>query len=59
MTGRKTSGKHRILNVTGRGGKERTVPLHLEAAKRLAVLDIRDDQSGPLFPAAHSPRGMN
>src|SRR5450432_85813 len=27
----KTSGEHRILNIVGKGGKERTTPLHLEA----------------------------
>ena len=54
----KTSGEHRILNVTGKGGKERTTPLHLEAVERLAawlaVPGIRDDPAGPLFPAARS-----
>ena len=58
----KTSGEHRILNVTGKGGKERTTPLHLEAVERLAawlaVPGIKDDPAGPLFPAARSPRGM-
>jgi integrase/recombinase XerD len=58
----KTSGEHRILNVTGKGGKERTTPLHLEAVERLAawlaVPGIRDDPAGPLFPAARSARGM-
>lgn len=58
----KTSGEHRILNVTGKGGKERTTPIHLEAVERLAVWlavpGIRDDPAGPLFPAARSPRGM-
>ncbi len=34
----KTSGEHRILNVTGKGGKERTIPLHMEAIERLAAL---------------------
>ena len=57
----KTSGEHRILNITGKGGKERTTPLHLEAVERLAawlaVPGIRDDPAGPLFPAARSPRG--
>ena len=33
----KTSGEHRILNITGKGGKERTTPLHLEAVERLAA----------------------
>ena len=54
----KQSGEHRILNVTGKGGKERTTPLHLEAVERLAVPGIKDDLAGPLFPAARSPRGM-
>jgi integrase/recombinase XerD len=58
----KTSGEHRILNVTGKGGKERTTPLHLEAVERLAewlaVPGVNDDPAKPLFPAARSPRGM-
>jgi integrase/recombinase XerD len=58
----KQSGEHRILNITGKGGKERTTPLHLEAVERLAewlaVAGIRDNPAGPLFPAAKSPRGM-
>ena len=58
----KHSGEHRILNVTGKGGKERTTPLHLEAVERLAdwlaVPGIKEDPAGPLFPAARSPRGM-
>jgi integrase/recombinase XerD len=33
----KQSGEHRILNITGKGGKERTTPLHLEAVERLAA----------------------
>jgi integrase/recombinase XerD len=57
-----TSGEHRILNITGNGGKERTTPLHLEAVERLAASlalpGIADDPAGPLFPAARSPRGM-
>ena len=58
----KTSGEHRILNITGKGGKERTTPLHLEAVERLAAWlampGIGDDPAGPLFPAARSARGM-
>ncbi|MFI5386965.1 MAG: tyrosine-type recombinase/integrase [Fimbriimonadales bacterium] len=58
----KTSGEHRILNIIGKGGKERTTPLHLEAVERLgewlAVPGVRDDPAAPLFPAARSPRGM-
>ena len=58
----KTDGEHRILNVTGKGGKERTTPLHLEAVERLAawltVPGIVDNPAGPLFPAARSARSM-
>lgn len=57
----KQSGEHRILAVVGKGGKERTTPLHLEAVERLgewlAVLGV-GDSAGALFPAARSPRGM-
>jgi integrase/recombinase XerD len=56
------NGEHRILNVTGKGGKERTTPLHLEAVGRLntwlAHPGIADDPAGPLFPAAKTARGM-
>jgi integrase/recombinase XerD len=58
----KTSGEHRILNITGKGGKERTTPLHLEAVERLAkwlaVPGIKENPAGPLFPPARSARGM-
>ncbi len=58
----KTSGEHRILAITGKGGKERIVSLHLEAVERLnawlAIPGVRNDQAGPLFPAAHSARGL-
>jgi len=58
----KQSGEHRILNIIGKGGKERTTPLHLEAVERLgewlAVPGVKDDPTAPLFPAARSPRGM-
>ena len=51
----KTSGEHRILNITGKGGKERTTPLHLEAVERLsewlAVPGIEDDPAGRCLPA--------
>ena len=34
----RTSGEHRVLNVTGKGNKERTTPLHMEAVeKQLAI----------------------
>ncbi len=57
----KTSGEHRILNITGKGGKERTTPLHLEAVERLAewlAVPGVAEPVGPLFPAARSARGM-
>jgi integrase/recombinase XerD len=58
----KTSGEHRILNITGKGGKERTTPLHLEAVERLAdwlnLPGIRDNPASPLFPAGTSARGQ-
>ena len=51
----KTTGEHRVLMIYGKGGKERTVPLHLEAVERLtawlAMADIAIDRSGPLFRA--------
>ena len=51
----KTSVGHRVLEVLGKGGKERRVPLHPEAVERIeAWLDtaaIRDDAGGPLFRA--------
>jgi integrase/recombinase XerD len=57
----KTTGVHRILEVHGKGGKERRVPLHPEAAERLeAWLDmaaIRDDSAGPMFRPARTARG--
>ena len=49
-----TNGEHRVLNITGKGSKERTTPLHLEAVERLAawlaVPGIGDDPAAPLFP---------
>jgi len=58
----RTSGEHRVLSILGKGGKERTVPLHLEAVERLAAwlatAQISDDRPGPLFRPACSPRGQ-
>jgi len=58
----RTSGEHRVLSVFGKGGKERTVPLHVEAVERLVhwieVAGIADDRLGPLFRPAASPRGL-
>lgn len=55
----KTSGEHRILNITGKGGKERIVPLHLEAVERLSAWRdiLPDDPNGPLFPGMRTSRG--
>ncbi len=56
----KQSGEHRILNITGKGGKERTTPLHLEAVERLAqwlAVPGVNDPGGAMFPPAKSPRG--
>jgi integrase/recombinase XerD len=56
----KLSGVHRVLEIHGKGGKERLVPLHAEAAERLeAWLDIsglRGDHAGPLFRPANVAR---
>ena len=49
----KQTGVHRVLEVFGKGGKERQVPLALEASERLEAwleaAGIREDLSGPLF----------
>ncbi len=57
----KTTGVHKVLEIHGKGGKERRVPLHLEAAERLeAWLDIagiREDSSGVIFRPLRTARG--
>ena len=57
----KASGEHRVLAVQGKGGKERTVPLHLEAVERLSawlwVAGLDEDRPGSLFRPARTPRG--
>jgi integrase len=57
----RTNGEHRVLNVTGKGGKERTTPLHPEAverlAERLAVPGIAGDPAAALFRPRKSVRG--
>lgn len=57
----KASGGHRVLEVRGKGGKERRVPLHPEAFERLEMwLDaagIRDDGDAALFLPTTSARG--
>ena len=56
----KASGGHKVLEVRGKGGKERRVPLHPEAFERLdAWLDVSAvrDQTGALFRPVASARG--
>ena len=57
----KTTGVHKILEIHGKGGKERRVPLHPEAAERLeAWLDvaaIRDDSAGAMLRPLATARG--
>jgi integrase/recombinase XerD len=57
----KSSGGHRILAILGKGGKERSVPLHPEAFERVdawvETARIRELPSAPLFPPAKTPRG--
>ena len=58
----KTTGGHRVLEVFGKGGKERRVPLHPEAMERIeAWLDqarIREDVEGSLFRAGLTARAQ-
>ena len=57
----KMTGGHKVLEVMGKGGKERRVPLHPEAMERLEewldIANIRDDGAGPMFRATTSARG--
>jgi integrase/recombinase XerD len=57
----KISSGHRLLEVRGKGGKERRVPLHPEAIERLEQwLDqakLRDESTGPLFRPLQTARG--
>ena len=49
----RTNGEHRVLNITGKGNKERTTPLHMEGAEKLAAWlalpGIGDDPAAYLF----------
>jgi integrase/recombinase XerD len=58
----RANGEHRVLAIHGKGGKERMVPLHIEAVERLTVwLDvagIRDDRDGSLFRPMATSRGQ-
>ena len=56
----KTSGGHRVLEVRGKGGKERRIPLNPEAFERLdawVALFPEETRTGPLFRPIRSPRG--
>ncbi len=57
----KESGGHKLLEIRGKGGKERQVPLHPEAFEKLGlwleVFGIRHDQAGALFRPSHTARG--
>ena len=58
----KSTSGHRILEITGKGGKERRVPLHPEAFERLEqwldLANLRDDLEGPMFRPTKTPRGQ-
>ena len=55
------TGEHRVLNVIGKGQKERRVPLHLEAVERLndwyRVGGIDNDRVGAMFRPVSNARG--
>ena len=57
----KSNGVHKVLEIHGKGGKERIVPLHKEAEERLegwlTAASIRDDPTGPLFRPVKTARG--
>jgi integrase/recombinase XerD len=55
----KSSGGHKVLEIRGKGGKERRVPLNPEAFERLdAWLGVAKlEDSGPLFRPIKSARG--
>ncbi len=56
----KSTGGHRILEVRGKGGKERRVPLHPEVAERLETwisVIANAEEAAPLFRPVKSPRG--
>jgi integrase/recombinase XerD len=59
ITDYKSSGGHRLLEVRGKGGKERRVPLHPEAVERIEVwLDWTDlrESTGALFRPTKTAR---
>ena len=56
----KTSGGHKVLEIRGKGGKERRMPLNPEAFERidawLEAANLRES-SGPLFRPGRAARG--
>lgn len=58
----KTTGGHKVLEIYGKGGKERRVPLHPEAFERLDhwldVSALREQPDRPLFPPQRTARGQ-
>jgi integrase/recombinase XerD len=58
----KTTGSQKVLEVQGKGGKERRVPLHPEAFERLDAwlhaAAILDELQGTLFRPARTARGQ-
>jgi integrase/recombinase XerD len=58
----KTDGEHRIVELQGKGKKQRKGALPPEVLERLAawlaVAGIRDDRDGPLFRPVKTPRGL-
>jgi integrase/recombinase XerD len=56
----KSDGGHRILEVRGKGGKERRVPLHPEVAERIEAWLGKaavDEETSPLFRPVRTARG--
>lgn len=57
----KQTGGHRVLEVRGKGGKERRVPLHPEAFEKIELwlekAQIRLEADGPLFRPTATARG--
>jgi integrase/recombinase XerD len=57
----KTTGGHKVLEIYGKGGKERCIPLHPEAFERLEtwldVAGLREQSGQPLFSPQTTARG--
>jgi integrase/recombinase XerD len=57
----KATGGHRVLEIRGKGGKERRVPLHAEAVERLEIwihrAGLHDAGLAPLFRPTITARG--